>query len=121
MGASRFFPLYTICAWQSGGWFINDFESRLLVCATEDDCPQLAFTGETMRWDCVHGLCQRAEVDQFPRDVLTEYEAFLLCLNQVPRVGETSLDVYDRIAQRVFEYCPEDGPECEAPPECAQP
>lgn len=93
----RFINISAACTTSTGGWVSADYLSRPVACETSSDCPQ--FTGPSHVYECRAGICQSADVETYPPDVVTWEMADELCYAGLPR-GDT-LDPVGAAAQQV--------------------
>lgn len=85
---SRFFASCPSC-----GPGFSPSDCRPLVCTTDDDCPHFntkSLDGEITEYvfECRNSLCQDADTERSPVDVITNDQAQLLCLANVARVND---------------------------------
>jgi len=87
----RFFSACPSCNLESSGGFIPA-DCRPLVCETDDDCPQFTTRNAEgpvmLTYECRNSLCQNADTERHPEDVIGSQDAQLLCLADVGRVDE---------------------------------
>jgi hypothetical protein len=103
-----------------GGWEFVDEWSRMIVCETDADCPQLNFFLEPDEFECRAGYCQSTDHIAYPPDALPRrFEMIDLCLGDVAR--EDGWSDSEEFWAALDEACPADAPRqpCKSlPPGC---
>jgi hypothetical protein len=115
----RFFSLWTSCS--SNGW--HNGAERLVACNGDDDCPNLYMYEDVARYECVRGLCQNEDVEEYARTApLWWFEVSMLCLADVPRSEtESALDPWAEAITSLTSASCESIDDCTVPSECRQP
>jgi hypothetical protein len=113
--ADRFFMTTGFCRTEVGG-ATSSLWYRPLVCIRDTDCPDAPSGGG---FECIDRLCQRMDIDLYPREPLVRRDAHLLCraAYQRPDLDEPSDPAFLEMGLIVNEICPD--PESDAP--CEKP
>jgi len=119
---SRLISLDGACRHRDGwSWSFVPGWSRLVVCETDADCPQLNFLLVPDEFECRAGFCQNKDIAAYPPGELPRrFDMIDLCLgDDARRAG--GYDVADEFQAALDEACPPDDPEqkCSSlPPGC---
>ncbi len=83
----RFFEVCSVCypSDASVQWSSTPGQCRMIACLTSADCPVMFENSPPDVYECVHGLCENADVGRYPRDPLQRVDAEELCFAQLPR------------------------------------
>lgn len=116
----RFYEFCEACALPGGSWYATNFACRPVACDVDRDCPQVASTEREDIYECVEGLCQNADTERHPRDLLRTSDASTLCYANVGRDETRGFDspaVQSR-EPALREACPTSAETCVLPAVC---